>query len=181
MNRKLASVILLAALVAIALVAAIPAAADEPVYIFPFEGGPYVVGADDEISLGWYWWATTPGLVNVYIKATEVNYALIDSSGQIVWSLSAKEAEGYWAEPFPIDLSDFFDYPMPYIYISDWQYPLGKLPPGTYTLATEFTLMHPVNDGAHVLLDPVTGERVYPTPSIYLPGTTLGAVTIIVE
>jgi hypothetical protein len=70
---------------------------------------------------------------------------------------------------------------MPYVYASAWEYPLGQLDPGIYTLTTEIVLKHTIADGAHVIRDPVTGERILPTPSIYPAGTYVAQVTIIVD
>ncbi len=182
MNRKLASVILLIALVGIALVTAIPVAADEPVFVDPAYEITYTVSAGDNIHLYYWWWATTPGLVNVYLKGNETTYTLRDANDQIVWSLAAEEAEKYWSEIFKTDFSDFFDYPMPYMYASAWEYPLGQLSPGTYSLTTDMFFTHAVTDGAHVIRDPETGERISPTPSIFPKGFHwVFQVTIIVE
>ncbi len=172
MNRKLASIILLIALVAIALVAAMPATADEPVNIDPIVGGPYAVSANDNIHLYYWFWAMAPGHVNAYIKRNETTYTLRDANDQIVWSLTAEEAEQYWSEIFKADFSDFFDYPMPYVYASAWEYPLGQLATGTYSLTSEILFTRTVTDGAHVIRDPETGERIFPTPSIFPKGTT---------
>jgi hypothetical protein len=181
MNRKLVSIMLLVVLLAVVFVTALPAAADEPVNVDPVVGGPYLVSAEDNIHLYYWWWATTPGLVNVYLKGNETTYTLRDAANQIVWSLTAEAAEEYWSDIFKADFSDFFDYPMPHLYASAWEYPLGQLESGTYTLTTEVTYTHTIADGGHVLRDPATGERLLPTPSIYPAGTYVFQITIIVE
>lgn len=181
MNRKLAGKLLFAALLVVSIVAAIPAAANEPEYIDPVVGGPYDVSVEDDIHLYYWWWATTPGLVNVYIKGNETTYTLRNAENQIVWSLTAEEAEEYWSETFQADFSDAFDYPMPYMYATAWEYPLGQLAAGQYTLTTEIVYTHKITDGAHVIRDIETGERILPTPSIYPPGTYEFQVTIFVN
>lgn len=183
MKRKLASVILLIALVAIALVAAIPAAADEPVNVDPVVGGPYLVSADDNIHLYYWYWVTTRGHVITYLKGNETSYTLQNANNEIVWSLTAEEAAPYWSEPFQIDWSEWIDYPMPYLWAAAWEYPLGSLEfldPGIYTLTTTIYLKHPMIDG-HVIRDKETGKRIFPTPMFLPAGTQEYYVTIIVE
>jgi hypothetical protein len=107
MNRKLASIILLVALVAIALVAALPAAAEEHVNVDPVYEMTYQVSTEDTIHLYYWLWTTTPGHVNVYLKGNETSYTLRNAANQIVWSLTAEAAVKYWSDIFKVDFSSF--------------------------------------------------------------------------
>jgi hypothetical protein len=136
--------------------------------IYPFFGGAhYYVFTDTSLAIHWSWLAASPGLVRVYLRASNHAYLLTDDSdGTVVRSVVPSAAEGYWG---PVQV---LEEPGVWadicrgqrISLATWHYSLGTLPPGDYTLTTIPTITHTLTDGC----DGDSDGR----PDIWRPGTT---------
>jgi len=169
------------ALLALALVGPTGALADDVFYLPPYaDGETFVVAPGQQIVLDWAWLATTQGLVNTFIKGWSASYTIYDQSQVPVFELPASDARAYWGpmEQIPSGAVGL-DCPSRNMWWAFWDKP-AELAPGTYTLVTDWTLRHPMNDGAHACTIIRNGQRV-PAPSLTPAGSGTWTVTIIVQ
>jgi len=181
-KRSSLLVLLLVALLA----SATPAVANGPeVYAYPTWGGNVVQAKTNEsIHMFWGWLATTKGLVRAFVNHHAETYTLTeDSTGAVVWSMSAKEADSHWGSivlygPEWVETALGLDCPMPWVAASWWEFTVRPLEAGTYTLKYVGTYEQPVNDGFHACTE-LPGTDPFPTPSLYR-GEEVAVSTIIV-
>lgn len=145
------------------------------------DGATYVVPPGDDIVLLNRWGAKTKGQVQMYLKAYSASYTITNEAGDVVFSLPAEDAAGLWG---PIELvppEDFgFDCPGNSLWLASWEAPVTPpLDPGAYTLVTEWTRSHPVNDGLHTCTVVDTGEPAAPPPSLFPAESSAWTVTIV--
>lgn len=147
----------------------------EPVNILPYlDGAVYEIQTDQEAHIFLAWIALNRGLIQDYLIASHESYTLVGNGETIV--ISEAETEQVYGPIIeaPPDILGF-ECPRPAIVGAIFDYNLGHLEPGTYTLTRVVTLDHPVNDGLHVCT--VEGQPVADTPSLFA-GTTVSTVTI---
>jgi hypothetical protein len=180
---------LVAAILVTTMLLTSPAQAQEPpplpptwVYTYPGDGWVDHVKTNESIMMHWWWFAYSPGQVKEFLGAASDVYIITNADGSYKKVITADEARKYFTDPFPANPEVFWNATTPngYSWASAWEYPLGRLPAGTYTVTFEETLRHTVNDGFHLFRDYETGERMYPVPDIYLPGKYINISTIIV-
>lgn len=175
MSRK--TMALLVSTLLTASIMAPAASAQEPAFVFAFDdGATYVVPEGTEIILGYGWAAKTKGQVRTYVAATRDSFHIQDAAGGTVASISVDEAKAFWGPLFKVPTTLLgLSCKKAEFWASLWEYDLGTLPPGEYTLTATTTLTHPVNDGYHTCED-------IPAPSLYPAGEYGPAtVTIIIE
>lgn len=184
MNRKNIFRLVIMTLLVMSFLLPSPAIAQEcePYYISPISD--YTadgVKACQDVIMFWGWIAIAPGLVREFTNVAQDTYTLKDSNGVIVGIVNPDEAEQYWTQPYAIDPIIYgLDAPMPKMWEADWEFSLGRLQPGTYTLHRITVLTHPVNDGTHVVIDLATGEKFLPLPGLYRGLLSDTTVTIVV-
>lgn len=176
-RRTALSVLLVAAL----LVAATPAFAIGSVTVYPTFDDEYEAKIGDTLHLTMGWMAATKGQVRVFIRHSSDTLTLVGPRNNIVWSMSAGEADAYWGplEPAPDEWLGL-DCPMPTLWIAWWDYdiPDSLTEAGTYTLFYTGTFDQPVNDGLHACVE-LPGTEPIPTPSLYR-GEVFAISTIVV-
>jgi len=152
-------------------------------WVFPIaDGETFDVPAGDSITLQWLWLAVNKGLVNTFRLGFEAGYTIYDSAGHPVWGLSAAEADAFWGEIQWTDPANWGIWcAMPQQYMTEWVVEDVRLPPGSYTLVTEWSQTRPINDGWHVCRDTDTGEPLAFPPSLYRPTSGTWTVNIIVH
>lgn len=182
-NRPALGILLVIALLA----GATPALANGPeVYAYPvWEGNVVEATTQDSIHFFWGWFAVTKGLVRVYQNHSAETYILRGPDREVVWEMSAKEADTHWG---PIQLYDR-DWvegsfglvcPKPTMAGSWWEVVIPPLEDvGTYTLEMFWVYEQPVNDGFHTCTE-LPGTLPVPTPSLYR-GAGVITSTIIVS
>ncbi len=169
-------------LVAVLLLAATPVFAIGPVEVYPPADGAYQATIGDSVSLFWGWIAATKGQVRVFIHHSSETYTLKDPGGNVVWEMSAAEADTHWGplERFTDEWLGL-DCPMPTVWASWWSYPIPVelTEVGTYTLLYTGVFDQPVNDGLHACTELPSPNPPIPTPSIYR-GEVFAISTIVV-
>jgi hypothetical protein len=154
-------------------------AQEEPVNVAPYrDGAVYEATTDQEVHIFWVWLALNPGLVHVYLDASHESYMLEGPSTSL--SISDKTAEQYWSPVLeaPPELLGW-ECPRPLAAGSIFDYNLGYLAPGEYTLTYVRTLDYPVNDGLHICT--IDGQPLADPPSLLDAGTNVSTLTITVS
>ena len=182
-GRRQSRLALGTALLALATLAPIASAQDEPAFVFPcLDGGEWGAEPDQPIAFGCGWGtAGGPGRMNSFLKAHQATLIVEDEDGNAVLTIGPAEFATLWGEPTS-GPSGFEDVTCasPKAQGASWTYLLGAgLPEGTYTLVLQQTLRHPVNDGFHTCRFP-DGSRVNPPPSLFR-GSTEAVGTLFVE
>lgn len=149
----------------------------EPVNILPYiDGAVYEIRTDQEAHIFLAWVALSPGLVQEYLNASHESYTLVGNGETVAISdAETKQTYGPIIEAPPEILG--LECPRPLVAGTIFDYTLGHLEPGTYTLTRTATLDHPVNDAFHVCT--FAGQPAANTPSLY-EGTRVSTVTILV-
>jgi hypothetical protein len=178
----LTAVILLMAVIAPMSAHAQPNVLDFNVYIF-LDGGTVTIPEGEDVYPFYAWDAGTPGLVKMYIKASNVDLTLYDSDGNVVWTIDPDTADDYWSELLSIPAEPEIwgiECNKKLFWISFWSANMGPLEAGTYTLVTTHSLDHPVNDLYHVcdIVLPDGSLIDVPPPSLISPGSFTSTVTI---
>lgn len=182
MKRAVVLTFVLAVLLLVAAVLTPSTQAQAPVIVYPYvDGATYNANTSEPIILYWGWLATTPGLVRVYLNHSEETY-LMTGPGVPPLDLDAAEAEVYWGPlvsgpPSVLGL----ECPMPNLWATFWEYDVGPLPQGVYTLVFTSTFNNPVNDGYHVCTFEGTNIPAAPAPSLFRSGVLVATSTIIVS
>ncbi len=159
-------------------VAAPAASAQSPTEVDTCWSDTVAVSQLDYIVLHCPWGAKTEGLVRMFLNGDVISFELKDETGNLVWTLGAKDAATYWSDPFKVKASDFgFECRPDVTWVSHYLVPLGTLEAGTYTLTVNETYLHPVNDGLHTCT--YEGEKI-PSPSLYPAGPLPTVVVTIV-
>ena len=179
--RRHISRLALAGIVVLGLTASAPIAAaqDEPAFIpYCFNGATFDVESGQDMLLACGWSATTRGLLVSFLNADVKSYALVDSSGNVVWTLDAAQDDAYWGDLTKIPAADAgVECAQNDVWVVNWHFMLPALPDGTYTLTTTEAFRHPVNDGYHTCSS--EGER-FPPPSLSSAGPRPTSVVTIV-
>jgi hypothetical protein len=158
------------------------ATAQGTTYVPPYADGETItVPPGDDIILDWSWLATTSGLITAFRTSWSAGYTIKDQNGHVVMALSPVAADAFWSAagslpPAAIGLNC----PMPQIWWAWWDKEVD-LQPGTYTLETQWTQRHPVNDGLHTCTIAATGEPLTQPPSLYGSASGVWTVTIVVQ
>lgn len=153
------------------------------------DGCTYEVTTADVIVFNDGWAAGTPGLLKEYLKASHTSLVLTNDETHEGFSLSDTQIAGLYGAighgpPDEVMWWPGLACPMPNLYYNDWQYVVGSLPAGHYTLVETWTLGHPVNDVFHTCTAPDEDGNIVPItppPSLYWPGTTIATVHIVVS
>lgn len=148
-------------------------------YVYPCaDGETFTLEADQEIVLFCGWFATSKGLLESFLTGHGGTYELT-SGGQKVWSMDPEGVAAHWSSPYPVPAADLgLECVHEDVWVTGWEFALGTLEPGTYTLVSDEWLTHPVNDGVHTCSS--GGERVS-APSLYWTGPLYHSeVTIVV-
>ena len=134
----------------------------------------FEVRTDQEAHIFLAWLALNRGLVRDYLIASHESYTLAGNGETLV--ISATQTEQVYGPIIeaPPDVVGW-ECPRPLIAATVFDYNLGHLEPGMYTLTREVTYDRPVNDGLHVCT--VAGQPLADPPSLY-EGTTVSTVTI---
>ena len=119
-------------------------------YIFPLgDGWEYDdVSTDEFIVLNYSWATISPGLVNAYIKRAEQSFTLT-GLGYPSLSVAPEEAKLLWGAIFPFDLTPYPHWQCPPVKsgaVANWQYEIGYLEEGVYTLQFDRILEPPITD-----------------------------------
>jgi hypothetical protein len=174
---------LLVVLVVLSFTSSSVLAGSEPTYILPWpDGRVFTVSSDADIYIYWYWLAKNVGLVRVYLDHTTETLTLLrEGSPTPVFSLSSEQVRQAYSPPSwtPPEWT-FWDCGQLRFAFSRWEYHVGPLEEGTYTLVWTWDNEIPVNDGLHACRDAETGERLAAPPSLYY-GAGSSAVTIVVS
>jgi hypothetical protein len=146
--RKIVGTSLLV-LVAIAMLTMSALAQGEDVNVVPYRWDPgYTVYSDQNIILTAGWSACRRGAVQNFLTATNLSWSL---NGEGL-NLSGEDTNEYWSHLFtvpPVDTSSAcMGAPLEEIWSTAWNYPIGQLPPGEYTVNFSWWLDHPVTDVA---------------------------------
>lgn len=175
MKKWLRSLIIVSLLAAVLSVST--AAANGPVYVYPF-GGSYTATTSDTVVIQWAWIATAPGLARTYRHSVYSDYTL-SGPGGYEWTLSDAQADAYWSGLLSAP-DDAFAYECPsgMLYGFLWTAEVGTLDEGTYTLTSHIGNTKIVNDGFHLCTDAVTGEPLADAPSLFPAGVHTNTVTI---
>ena len=148
MRKPVFSVILVLLLLA-GLVVATGAAGDEPeeVPIYTWtHGATYTIGPG-QVGVLWFGWAAcNPGLVGVFINASNFEVSI---DGEVI--LTPEDVDELWPEPYIYETPpDWAENCMgkgrPAM--AGWEYALDALGPGEYQLRTRMWLDHTLVDGA---------------------------------
>jgi hypothetical protein len=152
----------------------------EAAVVYPCaDGETFTVEEGQPIVLFCGWFATSKGLL-VDFRTAHVGTYVLMSGGQETWSLGAGEVAAHWSAPYQFSAAGLgLACVHEDVWVTGWEFQLGTLDPGTYTLVSDEWLTHPVNDGAHTCS--FDGERI-PAPSLYWTGPLYHSqVTIVVE
>ena len=174
---------LAAAVVALATLAPISSAQDEPAFVCPCADGVEWAAAPGQPISFFCGWGTQggPGLINAFLKAHSGTLIVEDEEGDAVLTIGPTEFATLWGEP-ESSPSGFEDVTCagPTGQSAGWSYLLeAGLPEGTYTVTLDESLRHPVTDGFHTCRFD-DGTRVAPPPALSTgPFEAVG--TIIVE
>lgn len=164
------------------IVAGAASAQDGTTFVRPAsDGATYTVPAGDDIVLRWGWLAKNKGLVQMFQKAWTAGYTIYDADGNPVFAISAGDDAQFWQPISSAPASDSgLDCPGGLVWRSQWMAPVTPpLPcPGTYTLVTEWTQRHPVNDALHTCTDIDTGLPIVETPNLIPARSGTWTVTI---
>jgi hypothetical protein len=175
-TKRVVALLLALSLLAVTVIAQPVAADDPPLRVFPWSDGRSVTAnAGQDIQVAWAWSATSKGLVNEFLGATEHTLTLSGEGGTILYLPPVQYAQIFYVIPLPPALFGR-ECPMPMIYAAAWTLWLPDLAPGTYTLETRQVLRHAVNDGYHVCT--VDGEPMKSPPSLYPARVEEATVTI---
>lgn len=172
--KKILLLLILLLLVAVMVPGA--SAEEEPAQIAPYrDGAVYDVSTEQEVHIFWVWLALNPGLVNDYLDASHESYTLQGPGTSL--AISDAEAAPHWSPILqaPPEMVGW-ECPRPLAAGSIFDYNLGYLSPGEYTLTFIRTLDRPVNDGLHVCT--IGGEPLADAPSLFPAGTTVSTLTI---
>lgn len=132
-------------------------AKNDPVYINPQFGGEITVSSTDEVIIEWLWFACSKGLVNDFLDSANIglfiNEVMVDKAykqSNSYWSTRTKTSvdEDIFAEHCVWDVDSSWSV--------NWEYSLGKLDPGSYSINTIVDFSFPVIDGLDVY--PTYGE-----------------------
>lgn len=99
------------------------------------------------MEIGMFYFAFSPGLVKEAIKATTFDLTFTGPGGTIL-DLDPEDAEAYW-EPIEAIPAEWFGLICPHhdvIYWGWWRINLGLIDQGTYHLANQMTIEHPLTD-----------------------------------
>jgi len=181
--RYQASLALGAALLALASLAPIASAQDEPAFVFPCaDGVEWAAEAGQPISF-FCGWGTQggPGLMTTFLKAHRATLTVLNEAGDTVLRIGPAEFATLWGDP-ESGPSGFEDVTCagPTGQSAGWSYLIeAGLPEGTYTVILEESLRHPVTDGFHTCRF-ADGTRVSPPPAM-TRGPFEAVGTIVVE
>lgn len=126
----------------------------------------------DSYTVGYGWFAVSPGLVTEFVKATSINAAFWGDN--VKFSVKPEDAASLWS---PIDRrsSEELGYHCPTgpFYRSFFDINVGQLAPGTYHLYFFDTLSHPITDGTQICTD----DQGQHFPKIMYSGTFIDNYT----
>ena len=181
-GRRQSRLALGTALLALATLAPIASAQDEPAFVFPcLDGGEWGAEPDQPIAFGCGWGTVGgPGRMNSFLKAHRATLIVEDEAGNTVLSIGPAEFATLWGEPGsgPSGFEDVTCAP-PRGQGASWSYLLeAGLPEGTYTISLVETLRHPVNDGFHTCWFD-DGTRLASPPSLFRgPFEAIGSLIV---
>jgi hypothetical protein len=182
--KKSMAVVASIVLLIVALSGSVAHAQEPTVWIWAADdGATYNVTTADVLGFNDGWAAAAPGLLKMYLKANHTSLVLTrDDTGEAVFSLTDAQIAGMYAGigygPPDEVMWEGWACPMHNLYYNVWHYVPGSLPAGSYTLVETSTLDHPVNDAMHTCT--IDGDPI-PPPSLYWPGTTISALSIVVS
>lgn len=168
MKRSMYPVLVLSIL-AVLVISPLSVQADpDEVQILVWFPDTYTVQSDQEVILYGRWGACSPGLVQMFRTASNVQLTL---DGFPI--LGSEDVRELWGQP---ESSEPWEWCMGNqdLWWAFWYYSLGTLEPGTHELVTTLTLNHQVHDGADYDGDGV--PDMYPADWFWQP-----LITIIVE
>jgi hypothetical protein len=121
----------------------------DSVFVYPQYGGEATVSSTDEVVVQLGWIACSKGLVSDFIESADhVVYLDGDSIDK-----AFKQEASYWSTPVETDtFASHCVWDVDNTWITYWEYSIGKLKPGDYSLALEQWFTFPVIDGLDILL-----------------------------
>ena len=180
--RRDARLALGAALLALATLAPMASAQDEPAFVFPCADGVEWAAEPGQPISFFCGWGTQggPGLMTTFLKAHRATLIVEDEDGHAVLTIGPTEFATLWGDPesFPSGFEDV-TCAGPTGQSAGWSYLLeAGLPEGTYTVVLDESMRHPVTDGFQTCRFADGTSVASPPNHLYDGSTAVGTIIV---